>query len=642
MQWIIHLLTFNAVFVSMAWGGTFVMFLSFDDLSVPSVFGWATATAAGCAGVLNAVLFGVLKGKGWCVPFTSRRWGAQCKIISARYVPLSLVVHGVALWAEDAYGPDAFVAPVLAGLAIAGVILLVRLILAGEAVLRGRQMRTVGDVKADARWLREDSDEGVSWGGVMVPSRPLPLHFLAVGATGSGKSLLMRLVAQSAFATVRTATGAWFSRAGQDVRALVYDAKLDQFPAFAGMKASLPTKTLHPFDARGVAWDIAADCTGPAVADQIADILIPDANEGQNTYFTVAARHLLSGVIRAYMMVAPGRFTFRDVVLATKDRATLVKLLSLFGQTRDRLEHFKEERTAQSVMSTLVTKMAPYDCIAAAWSQASEAVSLKQWAGGRMILLLGTDDGARSPLDAINRVLFKRATELTNALPDSPHRRTWFFLDETREAGKLDGLGNLMTKGRSKGSVAVLGVQSVAGFRAACKDDRVADEILGQCAHKALLRAESSETAEWSSKVLGEYEEEEFSYTEGSNSRSVTKRKVKRESVLPSEFLTIPPTTPANGLTGYFLAPDLGAYKNTISGDELSRILTPLDAAVPGFVPRPESAQVLKPWTDADLERLTLGHVLLVDAKPNTAPAPAVAEPKSRLQFVGQPEPQLG
>lgn len=642
MHWLKRLLTINAIGVTPIWLVTFFTYIDLD-LSWRCLLGWATANAIGGMSILNAILFGVFRGKGWTVPPGSKRGAEQVGMIFKRYYPAASALLLGSLVAEYAYGPDAFVAPVLAGLAVAGVILLVRMIREGDAILRGRQLRTVSDVRSDARWLRTDGHDGLSWGGVQVPARPVPLHFVAIGATGSGKSVHQRLLMQDVFATTMTETGAWMSRGGHDERALVYDAKLDQFPTFAGMKASLPVKTLHPFDDRGVAWDIAADCSSPAVADQIAEILIPDSNEGQNSYFAVASRHLLSGVIRAYMMVAPNRFTFRDVVLATKDRAILVKLLSLFEQTRDRLEHFKEERTAQSVMSTLITKMAPYDCIAAAWSHATEAVSLKQWAGGRMILLLGTDDGARAPLDAINRVLFRRASELSLALPDSAYRRTWFFLDETREAGKLDGLGNLMTKGRSKGAVAVLGVQSIAGFRAAFGDDRVADEIIGQCAHKALLRVECPVTAEWASKLLGEYEEEESTETVGgNNSRSVTKRKVKREAVLPSEFLSLPPTTPANGLTGYFLAPDLGAYKNTISGAELARTLMPLSATVPGFVPRPESAQVLKTWTNADLERLTLGHVLQVDAKPIPAPASAVAEPKSRLQFVGQPEPQLG
>ncbi|MFX8836738.1 type IV secretion system DNA-binding domain-containing protein, partial [Acinetobacter baumannii] len=63
---------------------------------------------------------------------------------------------------------------------------------------------------------------------------------------------------------------------------------------------------------------------------------------------------------------------------------------------------------------------------------------------------------------------------------DSGMQQAWFFLDEVREAGELDGLSRLMTKGRSKGACVVLGFQDIDGMRDVY-GDQVANEICAQC-----------------------------------------------------------------------------------------------------------------------------------------------------------------
>jgi hypothetical protein len=81
-------------------------------------------------------------------------------------------------------------------------------------------------------------------------------------------------------------------------------------------------------------------------------------------------------------------------------------------------------------------------------------------------------------------------------------RRTWFFLDEVREAGKLELLGRLLTKGRSKGVALDLGFQDISGMREAYGQE-LADELLGQCNTKILLRVNSPQSAAWAAKQRG-------------------------------------------------------------------------------------------------------------------------------------------
>src|SRR5262249_53998029 len=156
------------------------------------------------------------------------------------------------------------------------------------------------------------------------------------------------------------------------------------------------------------------------------------------------------------------------------------------------------------------------------------------------------------PLDAINRVLFQRLVELLLAQPEADGVRTYLFLDELRDAGKLDGLGRLLTKGRSKGCAAVLGFQDIEGLRDVY-GERAANELVGQCGNKAILRLESPATAEWASQVLGEQEGYDRSRSETAVglekvSGTLSEHLARRPAVLPSEFYCLPRAGPLNGL----------------------------------------------------------------------------------------------
>ena len=110
----------------------------------------------------------------------------------------------------------------------------------------------------------------------------------------------------------------------------------------------------------------------------------------------------------------------------------------------------------------------------------------------------------------------------------------------------------------------VLGFQDVEGMQEVYKD-KIANELLGQCSHKAILRTHNAAAAEWCSQTIGEYEavEQTFGFsTEGSINRnspmrptSGTKRTVnesitKKRLVLPSEIMNLPPVDKKNGVLG--------------------------------------------------------------------------------------------
>lgn len=477
---------------------------------------------------------------------------------------------------------------------------------AGTNIVRGSTLRSVGEVQ---RAVTQNPKSGPPketyiWGGLQIPSDMLAQHYAVIGESGSGKTLTIEMLMNSVLP---------HPRYGLRHRSIVYDPKREMLPVLLGM--GIPRDrimVLQPFDQRSTAWDIAADVTTPAAAKEMATILIPPNEKETQPYFSDAARDLLTAVMTVFQEVAPGNWTLNDVMEAMSRQDRLEAVLSLTADGRDRIDQHlrKVESTGGNIFSTIRTKIANYEIVARLWARAESSISIDAWFHGTGVLLLGCDESHRTVLDAMNRVLFKFASERILSRPEEyPPDETWIFFDEAREAGKLDGLRGLVTNGRTKSAHVVLGFQDLEGFRDVY-GPRGADEIVGLCANMAVLRLSNPNTQEWASKYFGEYEYIKTStgqsyHPEHGTSSSENFTLDKRLAITPQEFRLFPPTTKQNGLTGVYGTPAVGAWR--------CRILPPfIDAnrgtktKDPGFAPRPATDQARVPWTDADYGRLKL------------------------------------
>lgn len=482
------------------------------------------------------------------------------------------------------------------------------------------------------------SESEILWADTATPRRFGTEHFLTAGASGSGKTTLIQNLMRSVFL--------------EPSRALVYDPKSEFAPLLfaacgdsegAIIDGASNVKILHPFDERCCAWDIAKDIRDPVTARQFASILVPESEKSGNSesFFTQATQDLLTGVVLAFVNCSPKNdWTFRDVILALLHEPYLRLVLSQIVDRNDnpmpnlaRLRRSYLEgdpRTVSNIRASINTRIAIYEPIAALWDAATRKnqgrkVSFSEWAadGNRWVLVLGNDEAARTSLDPINQAMFRRASECLLARPELPSEMTqeqaWVILDEVREAGELTGLGRLMTKGRSKGVCVVLGFQDINGLRDVYGEE-VANEIVAQCNNAAIMRLNSPETAQWASELFGK--RKLLAATRGINvgKDGAQIQSSSSESELPylfsADFMYLPLPRAAKGVKGFLKTPDsepedlasLGfLVRNSLASEFFGPGVRVRDTGYHAqFLRAKAEDQYLRPWSQADLDRLGL------------------------------------
>jgi len=494
------------------------------------------------------------------------------------------------------------------------------LIVVGTIVFGHRHLRRKLRIAGYARGRRltrprrklapKTSESSLRFGNHWLPIRSTPGHFLVAGITGSGKSHVQRLLLEQFLSGMERES---------DSRMLIFDAKGDTMAYLNRIGLKVPVYSLNPLESRAenpssVAWDIAKDITSPLRANNLSKSMITGEAAGANGYFVKAARAVVAACIKSFIQHAGTDWNFSDLIHVTTDSEKLRKLLS-----RDELgqavlkNYLAENNTGYGVATTVAADMELYSPIAGLWQRAERKLSIRQWLEESSVLLLGENETASATLDVINAQMFTVFVEEVLIQTNSSTRRTGLWIDEAQEArcilqtGKLQSFAN---KARSRGGFMVLAFQDVEGFRIAAGDTKAADSIIAQTGFKVLLRQESYESAEWASKLVGQFETIQVFHSESQRwGRRDTgaEQRVLGDTVIPSEFYEIPETSPAHGLTGYFLSSRLGASKMTIPSSDVERVaVTDAEELQHAIISRSEAEQWLRKWTLGDKQRLGL------------------------------------
>jgi len=441
----------------------------------------------------------------------------------------------------------------------------------------------------------------VRFGNDFLPESALTGHFLVAGTTGSGKSHILRLLLESPLKSMVT---------GSDSRLLIFDAKGETTAYLNRLEITVPIYSLNPLESRtdnpiAVAWDIGKDVTSPLRANNLANSMITGEAAGSNGYFVKAARVVVAACIKSFIRHAGTEWRFSDLVVATTSLERMKQLLEQDARGQAIAASFLgENNTGYGVATTVCADMELYSPVAALWQRASERLSIREWLTESSVLLLGENETASATLDTLNQQIFSVFVEETLMQTNSSTRRTGLCIDEAQLAECILRSGKLQrfaAKARSRGGWLSIAFQDIEGFRLAAGDTKAADSIIAQCSRKALLRQESFESAQWSSRLNYSHSADLQKGDAGSEQR------VLRDAVLPSEFFSLPETNIKNGLTGYFLSFRLGVRRGTVPSEDVGRIVvTDIEEKEHAIVFRSDGDQWIRDWTLGDKQRLGL------------------------------------
>lgn len=488
--------------------------------------------------------------------------------------------------------------------------------------------------KTPKDWLpTEQPGETFVWGSRLVSLKKAREHFLIHGTTGAGKTSIIRLLMQSSFAKKNAK--------GIRMRAVISDPKRELVPILKGMGVEMPIHILNPFDQRSVSWAVSKDITDDARAITFAHMLVPEVGNksgNEHSYFVPVTRQLIAEMVRVLNFYAPRKWMLRDLILAFKNIKVMMALFNSRETSKDQLEHFTgDPETAANLRGSIKSKLEPFEIVAAVWDCAKKSISVDEWIQSESILLLGSYEKASKVTNLTNGLFLDACTTGLLSLPNDNPDYTWVILDEVAKSGKLPGLEDLLTQGRSKGACVVLACQDVLSIKDVYGED-IYDVMLGMCNNRALLRAASERACEWSSKQIGEAEviQESYGFTSGSSSGSSSSTSSGSSSnfaitttraVLPSTFKDLA-RLDEEGLEGYFTVAG-GSTSHTQVGKELFWKRISPASNDPGFIERSPEEQQLKPWTKEDTERLGIQSIVdpvLFPQKTASQPPPTVEE----------------
>ena len=331
-----------------------------------------------------------------------------------------------------------------------------------------------------------------------------------------------------------------------------------------------------------------------------------------SSFFENTARIIVQDVIEGLIVNRGKNWELRDVILTLSNIDYLKPMMWLTENGRESWELFlgsledgRDTRLAMDILATLRSFLRPFKSLAALWSTADTKFSLADWSKGSGLLLLGADPQRKRTMERVNKLLVQRISQVLLARDDeNPVDLTWFFMDEVREAGKLEGLRQLLNEGRSKGVRIVLGFQDIQGLYS-LYEKHEAEEMIGLCANRIFLHLDNPGTRTWASDFIGEAEEEipQLSETEGrERSKTITHKIEKRRNVLPLGFHELRLASPDFGIEGWYAYP---RHRNKfhLSPEHVDQVLHPghCDKLPPTMINRSPESQVLKPWTEEDL-----------------------------------------
>lgn len=371
--------------------------------------------------------------------------------------------------------------------------------------------------------------EGVPIGNARMPARAEPLHTLIEGATGTGKTQLLKQMVQ------------YIRDRGDTV--VIVDTNFDMFQTFGQPDDII----LSAFDPRSPGWSPANEIEAPTDWNALAETLI-EPGEGNSKEWNAMARAFFAAVARGYHQ------TVQDAG-EPFDFAELVHLLT--AAPPEEVEPFLVGSAAASLgqnekgMNNI--RMSFYESLAFVQDLKPGDFSVRQW------VAQGKDGRSRPSIfiphtkrtiSASRTLIATWIDQIVNEACDqgeNSENRVWIIIDELSSLGRIPALETAVTELRKTGFRVIAGIQNYEQIEQRYSKTGAAT-ISNNLSNKVIFRANAETVAERQSRLIGDsrvlVHNRTGSTSSGKNGTSDStswsvSEQVER-AILPSEILSLP------------------------------------------------------------------------------------------------------
>jgi len=369
---------------------------------------------------------------------------------------------------------------------------------------------------------KENKGRQITVAGIPVPFKAEETHFAICGATGVGKSTIMREM--------------MFCALKRKDRMVILDLDGEFLRTF--FKEG--DKMLNVYDKRTEGWSFFNEIRQKYDFKRFAKSIIGVSKDANAEEWNNYARQLFIGVAQK-LYTTERNVSMRDVYAWTNESD--IEDLREFTKGTEAAGIFSgTEKNVDNVRFTLSNKLGAH------LDMPNGDFSLREWLeddkGGNLFITFTEDqrEASKSLISAWTDIIFQAML----SLPTDRNRRIWTFADEIESLDYLPSLNDVLTKGRKKGARVVDGFQTYSQL-VNVYGEQMAETLLGN--HRSVVAMAvgrfGETTAEKVSKALGTMDVERDKRSDSgkfgerrSNSRN---DEIKNErAVLPSELMQLP------------------------------------------------------------------------------------------------------
>ena len=359
--------------------------------------------------------------------------------------------------------------------------------------------------------------DGIPIGHARMPENMEPLHTLIEGATGTGKTQLLKQMVD------------YIRKRGDGL--VVVDTGYDLHKTF-GQRDDI---ILSPFDASSPGWMPHNEVRIPSDWNALAETLIP-AGEGSAKEWNAMARAMFSSVCRGYQR------TIKDAG-EKFDSAELFQLLTAapVGAVAPFLEGSAAASLADNEKGLTNVRMSFFDALGFWQDLKPGNFSVRNWVANpdrQSIFIPHTKRTLPASRTLIATWLDQIITEACDQ-GENRDNRVWIIIDELSSLGRIHALESAVTELRKTGFRVVCGIQNYEQVEQRYTRTG-AVTISNNLSNKVILRANNEVAAERASKLIGDARHRITTRGSSGQSTSTNVQETVERVVLPSQILSLP------------------------------------------------------------------------------------------------------